>query len=205
MGYGNLSPKNIPANIIASVESLIGWLSLAVSTSLLYGKFAQPAAFLKFSNNAIIAPYKDITALMFRVAPYKNTSLIDAEAKVSLALKLKEEGKPVNKFFELPLEYQTINTLTLSWTLVHPIDEKSPLFNFTREDYKSIEGEIMVFLKAFDDMFSGVVVARTSYTFKEVVLGAKFRSMYYRSKKGEKTILDLQKLNLYHKEDIKIK
>lgn len=204
VGYGTLSPVNIPANFIASMESLIGWLSLAVSTSLLYGKFAQPAAFLKFSKNAVIAPYKDINALMFRVAPYKNTSLIDAEIKVSMALTLEEDGKMVNKFFQLPLEYNTIDTLTLSWTIVHPINEESPLFKLTREDYSSMKGEMLVFLKAFDDMYSGVVVARTSYTFKEIIIGAKFKPMYHRSKEGNKTILNLEKLNAYQKAEIKL-
>ena len=204
VGYGTLSPANIPANLVASVESLIGWLSLAISTSLLYGKFAQPAAFLKFSKNAIIAPYKDITALMFRVAPYKNTSLIDAEVKVSMALTLEEDGETVNKFFQLPLEYHTIDSLTLNWTIVHPITEESPLYKFKREDYTSIKGEMLVFLKAFDDMFSGVVVARTSYTFKEIVIGAKFKPMYYRSKEGTKTILNLGKLNAYQRTEVKL-
>lgn len=202
VGYGSLSPESIPANFIAAVESLIGWLSLAVSTSLLYGKFAQPAAYLRFSNNAIISPYKDITALIFRVAPYKNTSLINAEAKVSLALMLEEDGKVVNKFFELPLEYNSINTLSLSWAVVHPITEESPLYNFTKKDYANNKGEILVFIKAFDDTFSGYVVARTSYTFNELIIGAKFLPMFHRSEEGSKTILDLAKLNAYTRVDV---
>jgi inward rectifier potassium channel len=197
VGYGGMRPTNIPANFVASVEALVGWLSLAVSTGLLYGKFAQPAAYLKFSKNAVIAPYKEITALMFRIAPYKNTSLINAEAKVSLALPVEEEGKTINKFFELPLEYNSVDSLSLSWTIVHPITEESPLYNFTKKDYENIRGEILVFVKAFDDMFSDDVVARTSYTFDEFVFGAKFLPMFYRSKEGEKTVLDIDKLNDY--------
>jgi len=202
VGYGRLNPLSIPASFIASFEALIGWLSLAVATSLLYGRFAKPTAYLKFSPNAIIAPYKDITALMFRVAPYKNTSLIDAEAKVSLGMMLEEDGKTVNKFFQLPLEYNNVNALSLSWTIVHPITEDSPLYKFIKEDYSAITGEILVFVKAFDDMFSSNVVARTSYTFNELIIGAKFQPMYHRSKEGHKTVLDLEKLNLYKPADI---
>lgn len=202
VGYGRLNPTSVTANFIASIEALIGWLSLAVATSLLYGRFAKPTAYLKFSANAIIAPYKNITALMFRVAPYKNTSLIDAEAKVSLGLMLEENGKIVNRFFQLPLEYNTVNSLSLSWTIVHPITEDSPLYKFIKEDYTNITGEILVFVKAFDDMFSSHVVARTSYTFNELVIGAKFHPMYHRSKEGDKTILDLEKLNSYTKAEI---
>lgn len=204
VGYGRLNPTSIPVNFTASIESLMGWLSLAVATSLLYGRFAKPTAYLKFSANAIIAPYKDITALMFRVAPYKNTSLIDAEAKVSLGMILEENGKTVNKFYQLPLEYNVVNSLSLSWTIVHPITEDSPLHKFSKEDYSNISGEILVFIKAFDDMFSSHVVSRTSYTFKELVIGAKFQPMYHRSKEGSKTILDLDKLNFYKLADINI-
>lgn len=202
VGYGRLNPIGMSAGFITSVESLIGWLSLAMATGLLYGRFAKPTAYLKFSDNAIIAPYKDSIALMFRVAPYKNTSLIDAEAKVSLGLMLDEDGKTVNKFFQLPLEYNMVNSLSLSWTIVHPITEESPLYKFTEEDFSNISGEILVFIKAFDDMFSSHVVARTSYTFKELVMGAKFHPMYFRSKVGNKTVLDMGKLNAHHPVDI---
>jgi inward rectifier potassium channel len=197
VGYGRLNPSSTTAGFIASFEALIGVLSLAITTSLLYGRFAKPTAYLKFSANAVIAPYKDISALMFRVAPYKNTTLIDAEAKVSLAMMLEEDGKTVNKFFQLPLEYNSVNALSLSWTIVHPITEDSPLYKFIREDYSNITGEILVFVKAFDDMFSSHVVARTSYTFKELVIGAKFLPMYYRSKEGDTTILDIEKINAH--------
>lgn len=205
VGYGNLNPMNIPANFVASIEALVGWLSLAVSTSLLYGKFAQPAAYLKFSTNALIAPYKDGRALMFRVAPYKNTSLINAEAKISLALTLEEDNKIINKFYELPLEYSSVNSLSLSWTIVHPITEESPLHNFSKLDFEKNKGEVIVFIKAFDDMFSGDVVARTSYIFSEIIYGAKFLPMFYRSKEGKKTILDLSKLNHFTTAEIKEK
>ncbi len=202
VGYGRLNPIGIPAGFIASFEALTGVLTLALTTGLLYGRFAKPTAYLKFSENAILAPFKGNTALMFRVAPFKNTTLIDAEAKVSLGLLLEENGKVVNKFYQLPLEYSVVNTLALSWTIVHPITEDSPLYKFTKEDYENITGEILVFIKAFDDMFSANVVARTSYTFRELVIGAKFKPMYYRSKEGNKTVLDLEKLNAYSHEDI---
>jgi inward rectifier potassium channel len=202
VGYGRLNPVGIPAGFIASFEALTGVLTLALTTGLLYGRFAKPTAYLKFSRNAIIAPYKDITALMFRIAPFKNTSLTDAEAKVNLGLLVEENGRTVNKFYQLPLEYNIINSLSLSWTIVHPITEESPLYKFTKEDYENITGEILIFIKAFDDMFSSHVVARSSYTFKELVIGAKFQPMYHRSREGNKTVLDLEKLNAFTEADV---
>jgi hypothetical protein len=81
--------------------------------------------------------------------------------------------------------------------LVHPITEDSPLYGFTADDFANTNGEVLVYIKAFDDMFSNTVAARSSYTFKEIVFGAKFVPMYKRSSSGEKTILYLDKLNTY--------
>lgn len=204
VGYGRLNPIGILTGFISSFEALIGLLSLAMATGLLYGRFAKPTAYLKFSENAIIAPFNSITALMLRVAPYKNTTLIDAEAKVTLRISLEEDGKTVNKFYQLPLEYSVVNSLSLSWTIVHPITEDSPIYKFISEDYSNLSGEILVFVKAFDDMFSSHVVARTSYTFKELVFGAKFQPMYHKSKEGNKTVLELQKINYFKPADISL-
>ena len=70
----------------------------------------------------LIAPYKDGKALMLRMTPYKNTNFTDAEAKITLGMSVEENGKEVNKFYSLDLEFHKINLLTLSWTLVHPIN-----------------------------------------------------------------------------------
>lgn len=197
VGYGKVSPNSFTTNSLAAFEALIGWSSFAVVTGLLYGRFARPKAYIRFSENALLAPFQDGNAIMMRLAPFKNTTLTDAEAKVTLGLVVEENGKMVNKFYPLPLEYEKVNSLTLSWTIVHPITEKSPFYRFTEEDFKNAQGEILVFIKAFDDMFSNIVVARTSYHFDELVIGAKFDPMYHRSEKANKTILHLDKLNSF--------
>ena len=202
VGYGRISPSGFATSTIAAFEALIGLLSFALATGLLYGRFSKPTAYLKFSDNAIIAPYKDITALMLRLAPYKNTTLTDAEAKLTFGMTIEENGKMMNKFFPLELEFDRANALTLNWTIVHPITENSPFYNFTPDDYANVNGEILVFIKAFDDMFSNTVVDRSSYTLKEVVVGAKFIPMYHRSSTGSKTILDIEKLNSFAEADI---
>lgn len=197
VGYGRISPSGFAMNAVSSFQALIGLLSFAVATGLMYGRFSRPRAFIKFADNAVISPYKEVTGLMIRLAPFKNTTLTDAEAKVTLALITEEDGKTVNRFFNLDLELRTINSLTLSWTIVHPITDESPLYNFTEEDFKNAKGEIIVFVKAFDDMFSNTVIARTSYTLDEVRYGVKFVPMFHRDNEKNTTILDLNKLNLF--------
>lgn len=197
VGYGRISPIGFLSSSIAAFEALLGLLSFALATGLLYGRFSKPIAYLRFSHNALVAPYKDINALMLRVAPFKNTNLVDAAANVTLGMTIEENGIHVNRFYQLELEFSTVNSLTLSWTIVHPITEKSPLYNFTKNDFENIKGEILVFIKAFDDMFSNIVVAKTSYVFGEVHYGAKFEPMYERASTGDKTIIYLNKLNSF--------
>lgn len=199
VGYGHISPTGFFASFVASVEALFGLLSFAIATGLFYGRFSKPKAHIKFSENAIIAPYQEGKALMFRIAPYKNTNLTDAEAKVTLGMKVVENGQEVNRFFSLDLEYNTINALTLSWTLVHPLTEDSPLFGFTEDDFKRQKGEVIIYVKAFDEMYSNTVAIRSSYVFDEIVYGVKFVQMFENSHDRNKTILHLDKLNAYEK------
>ena len=199
VGYGRISPVGFAASAVSTFEAFLGLLSFALATGLFYGRFSRPRAFLRFSHNAIIAPYKDGIALMFRMAPYKNNLLSEAEAKVNLAMQLEENGKMVNRFFNLDLEISKINALALSWTIVHPINEKSPLYNFNYTDMVNAKIEALVFVKAFDEVFSNTVVQRFSYIASEVVWGAKFRMMYHADKKKKATVLDLNKLNDYEK------
>lgn len=199
VGYGHVSPSGFITSLVASVEALLGLLSFAIATGLFYGRFSKPKAFLKFSDHALIAPYQNGKALMLRFAPFKNTVLTDAEARITLGIATEENGVKSNKFYNLDLELEKINLLTLSWTLVHPITEDSPLFVLNEEDFKTTSGEIIVFVKAFDDMFSTTVVKRTSYTFDEVIYGGKFLPMFSRNETNTKTVLHLEDLNTFER------
>jgi inward rectifier potassium channel len=197
VGYGRISPIGFLSSSVAAFEALLGLLSFALATGLLYGRFSKPVAYLRFSHNALIAPYKDINALMLRVVPFKNTNLVDAVVNVTLAMTLDENGVNVNRFYQLDLEFSTVNALTLSWTIVHPINEKSPLYNFTKNDFENTKGEVLVYVKAFDDLFSNIVAARTSYLFEEVHYGGKFDPMFERDDAGNKTVIHIDKLNSF--------
>jgi Inward rectifier potassium channel C-terminal domain/Ion channel len=195
VGYGRISPQGFMASTVSTFEAFLGLLSFAIATGLFYGRFSRPQAFLKFSKNALIAPYKEGTALMFRLTPFKNNSLSEVEVKVTLAITSEEKGKLLDKFFTLDLEFSKINGLALSWTVVHPIDDKSPFHELSKEDIASTDMEVIVFVKAFDEIFSNNVVTRTSYVSSEIVWGAKFKMMYEPNEDKSKTILDIDKLN----------
>ncbi|MBS1600144.1 MAG: transporter [Bacteroidetes bacterium] len=204
VGYGRVNPVGDGANFVAALESMTGFLSFAIATGLIYGRFAKPKAYLIFSDHALVSPYQDITALMFRFASYKdNHTLTNVEIKINLGMTVQEKGKPTFKFYDLELERSRVESLPMNWTVVHPIDEKSPLKDYALDDMKAADIEIYVLVRGFDDVYSTVVLQRTSYTHEEILFNRKFVQMYRESKDGKTTILELQKLN-DHKE-IKIK
>lgn len=196
VGYGRINPISDGADIVASIETMSGWLFFAIVTGLLYGRFTRPKAYIAFSENALISPYKNTTALMFRMVPYKSLHhLSDVKVVVNLSLQIRENGKPEYQFYQLALERSRIDMFNMNWTVVHPINEESPLLNFTKEDLDNSDAEMLVQVTGFDPIFSNMVMARTSYTYKEFVWGAKFKTMYHESEDGATTILDLDKLN----------
>ena len=202
VGYGRISPVGFAASAVSTFEAFLGLLSFAIATGLFYGRFSRPRAFVKFSDNALIAPYKEGTALMFRLSPYKNNSLSEVEVKLTLGITSEENGKLTDKFYDLELEYPKINALALSWTIVHPITDKSPLYGFSKEDIANTDIEVLVFVKAFDEVFSNSVMTRTSYISPEIVWGAKFKMMYHPSEDKNKTILEVDKLNEFDRVEI---
>jgi inward rectifier potassium channel len=196
VGYGRINPVNDLANLIAAVEALTGFLSFALATGLIFGRFSKPRSFLMFSDLVLISPYKDITALTFRFVTYKdNHVLTNLEIKVNIALKVPEDGKDVYKFYDLELERYKIESLPLNWTVAHPIDENSPLVGFTYEDMANADVEIYVLINGFDAVYSSPVQQRTSYTYEEMKFNARFVPMYHDSADGRTTILEMHKLN----------
>lgn len=200
VGYGHVNPVGDAANIVSAIESLTGFLSLAIVTGLIYGRFSKPRSYLVFSDHALISPYKDGKGLMFRFAAFKDKhALSDLEIRVTTGLLLLEKETPVYKYFSLTLERSKVESMPMSWTVVHPIDENSPFNGFTEEDMKTADVELYVMLRGFDDVFSNFVQQRTSYTFNEILFNRKFIPMFRESDDGQTTILELHKLNL-HKE-----
>lgn len=199
VGYGHIYPTGMITNMIAATESIIGLLTFALATGMMYGRFSQPRAYLKYSKNALFAPYKEGVAVMFRMVPYKHRNLSDAEVKATLAMKVQDDGKMSNKFYGLTLEIPKINALTLSWTLVHVVNETSPFYNLSREDLLGSSAEILIFVKAYDETFSNFVVSRTSYEAAQFVYGAKFKLMYHPSTDKQYTVLSIDMVSDYEK------
>ena len=128
VGYGRVNPTGDTANSVAAIESMLGFLSFAIATGLLYGRFSKPKAFLFFSRNALISPYRDGKAFMFRFAAYKDHhTLTNVDIKVNAAMLVEENGKMVYKFYDLDLERNHVESLPMNWTVVHPLNQRKSL------------------------------------------------------------------------------
>lgn len=199
IGYGRVNPIGFLGNLVASAESLMGLMFLALATGVLYGRFSRPVGKIIFSAVAVVAPFKTNLGLMFRLANARNNQITNSDILVFLALRIMENGVSVRKFYELKLERTKINYLPLNWTVVHPIDENSPLFGFSKQDFDASDAEIMVSLNGFDDTYMQNIHSRTSYKHYEVEWNVKFQPMSAPSPDGMTTILDMRKISAIEK------
>ncbi len=198
VGFGRLNPSGWTDSSIAAIESMVGLLGFALATGLLYGRFSRPIIKLLYSKNAIIAPYKDGSGFMFRIANKRKDELIEVEAVVIMSKVVQENGKDIRKFSTLELELDRISVLSMTWTIVHPITERSPMFRMKPEDFKNQSVEWMVMIKCFEETFSQTVHSRTSYQHHELVHGAKFISAIEPGENGS-VIVSLDRINDFEK------
>jgi inward rectifier potassium channel len=205
VGYGHIYPHGIPTSSASAIESMIGLLAFALATGLLYGRFSRPSARIAYSKNLLVAPYKeDGRGLMFRLANQRRSTLIDLEIEVIFSYNEDVNGKTVRKFIPLELERKRVSILTLNWTVVHPLNDDSPLKDITHEDLEKTEANISVLLKSFDDTFSQTVHSRTSYQYDEVIWNARFKPAFDRDEEG-RMVLDLGKISDYEQLDSYVK
>ena len=194
VGYGALYPYGVAANAVAAVEAALGLMGFALATGLLYGRFSRPSARLVYSENMIVAPFRDGQSLQFRIANQRSNVLMELETDmVLMTVEQDSNGQLKRNFTELRLERKQIYFLALTWTLVHPIDESSPLFGKTSEDLERLQAELLILIKGFDDSFSQVVHTRYSYRWDEIIWSARFAQAFEVATEGH-LVLDLSKV-----------
>ena len=194
VGYGHVYPGSNGAGFISSVEALVGVLTFALATGLLYGRFSRPTARIHFSRTAIISRRPDGTpCLQFRIANQRNNILIDLQARV--LLKTVDPTTNDQTYALLPLERSAISFFPLSWTIVHDITPESPLHGLLSANYERLDVEIIIQLKGYDDTFAQEVHARNSYTHAEIDWHRRFIRAYEVGDDGI-AVVDLDQLHV---------
>ncbi|MCB0704797.1 MAG: transporter [Saprospiraceae bacterium] len=196
VGYGAVSPDGYPANILAALGALIGLMSFALATGLVFARFSKPKAAILFSENAIIAPYRGITGFMFRIANKRANKMINLTARVTMSWLEMEDGKKARKFAALKLERDKIYMFPLNWTLVHPIDEESPLHAKTEAELLEMQAEFIILIEGHDETYAQMVHANGSYLSADVRWHKRFEPMYEPTSDG-RTLFNLEKINSF--------
>lgn len=195
IGYGNILPNGMIPNFIVTAESVAGILFVALATGLIFARFSRPILHVRFSEHAIIAPYRGETAFMFRLGNQRRSELVGLQATVTFARFQNCDGMRTRVFDQLTLERPGVLFFPLTWTVVHPIDEHSPLRGLSRQDLIDTQAEFLVLLTATEETFSQSVHTRTSYLGEEVRWGAKFGDIYVPPTPEGLVRVDLRKID----------
>jgi inward rectifier potassium channel len=193
VGYGHISPKGFEASALASLEALFGLMMFALATGVLFARFARPQGQILFSKKALISPFQDGSAFMFRIANMRNNSIINLEAKVTMAWLEEHNGHYTRRFRGLPLDRERVNLFPLNWTIVHPITEDSPLYNKKSAELEKMQPEFVILISGYDETFAQNVHSKTSYTYADLICNGKFKPMYY--EEGGHSVLQLDKID----------
>jgi inward rectifier potassium channel len=194
IGYGGITPRSLAANVIVTIEAFAGLLGFSIATGLSFARFSRPSARIIFSHTALIAPHGQGTAFEFRIANQRTNHLLDVQARVLYSRMETQAGKRVRKFDMLPLLRERVVFLPLHWTVVHPIDEQSPLRGVTHEELRVKDAEFLILLTATDETFSQTVHARSSYKPEEIVYDARFADVFEETSQGVVSI-DIRRLH----------
>lgn len=195
VGYGAMSPIGIAANLIASIDALVGLMTFAIATGLFFARFAKPKAQILFSRQGIVGPYKDsgLNSFQFRIANRRRNKVINLSAFVTMSWVENQSDQKVRRFQSLPLERQSVVMFPLNWTIVHIIDSESPLRGLTPGELEARNAEFIIFIEGFDETYSQQIHATRSYTWKELQWGVRFAPMYHHE--PGYTVLELDKIN----------
>lgn len=189
IGYGAISPGTIYANILVTLEAFVGLLGVAIVTGLAFARFSQPTAKVLFSNVAIIAPYNGVLTLMYRAANQRNNQIIEAQQIATIVRnEVSLEGESFRRFYELKFVRSQTPIFALPWTVMHVIDETSPLYGMTYEDFLTQEAEIIITLTGLDETVSQTIHARHSFIADEILWNYKFVDIFSTTHEGIRMI-----------------
>lgn len=198
IGSSTFVAVGVAANTVQAIELLFGLMGFAVIAGLVFARFSRPTARILYSEHAVIAPYRGITAFEFRVANGRNNQMIEVNAKVLFTRFENVDGRPLRRYYTLPLERDNVTFFPLSWTVVHPIDDQSPLKGLTREEMMASNAEFLILLQGIDETFAQNVHSRSSYRTDEIVWNAKFADVFSGMKERNLTV-DMKKFSKLEK------
>lgn len=189
IGYGAMYPRTVYANAIVTLEATIGLVAIALATGLAFARFARPTARVLFSRVAVIAPYHGIPTFTFRAANQRGNQILEAQLRVYLMRdEISPEGYAMRRFHALKLLRHRTPSFSLSWTVMHPIDENSPFYGSTAESLAQQRVSIVASLTGIDETVSQAIHARHNYAPQEILWNHQFMDIFHDTPNGNRYI-----------------
>ena len=175
VGYGNMSPATLYGHIVATLEIITGMLSMAVITSLVFARFSRPTARILFSKVAVITPFEGVPTLMLRAANQRRSYILEGAASLALVREVRtSDGHTLRRFYDLKLDRSRSPMFALSWTIMHAIDETSPLFGLSAKDVEEGDMRLAITLTGVDETFAAAITARYTYSAEDILFDRRF-------------------------------
>ena len=195
LGYGQITPITIYSNSVATLEAFAGVMNIALAAGLVFARVSRPHARVLFSRPAVITSYEGVPTLMFRVANQRGNQIMEAEITVSLAHQhVTQEGLVMRRFDNLNLIRRSTPLFALSWTVMHPIGEDSPLHGASRASLIEQQAELVVLVSGTDETYGAKIYARHSYIPHEIHWNKRFADILSLGADGRR-ILDLRRFH----------
>ncbi len=185
VGYGYIAPQGLVVNFIAALEALTGLMIFAIITGLLYGRFAKPSAQFIYSKNMLVTPFQEGHSLQFRIINKRKSMIMDLRARILVSFQEKGNART---YLPLELERESVVLFPLNWTIVHPINNQSPLYGKKEKELKQLDAEFIIVLKGYDETFSQEIHSIHSYRHDEIIWNARFNLMYEPNPDGSTTL-----------------
>jgi inward rectifier potassium channel len=195
IGYGNVAPYGFAANLVTTIESLASLLMVGLLAGMIFARFSRPTAKIVYSDRAVIAPYRGITAFEFRIVNARRNEIIEVQAKVLFSRFEQTERGFIRQYYQLAIERDRVTFFPLTWTIVHAIDESSPLYGMKQQDLIDSKAEFLILLNGVDEAFAQEVYSRTSYIGNEIVWNARFASVFTKQTGGRPVMVDLERFH----------
>jgi inward rectifier potassium channel len=189
INYSVMVPKSTYVNTVVIGEAFVGYVVLALFTGMIFARFSRPFSRVVFSKVAVITPFDGVPTLMFRAANQRGNQVLDASMTLTLARQhTSKEGIVMRRFEELKLVRSRTALFALSWTIMHVIDETSPLFGLTEQDLIDRQIELIALLSGSDATMAETIYARYSYGPEDLVRDHRFVDVLFLTPKGQRVV-----------------
>jgi inward rectifier potassium channel len=189
VGYGHMYPVSLYGHVIATLEIMVGMFGLAVITGVIFVRFSRPTARIHFSKGAVISPFDGVPTLMVRVANLRHQAMVEAYFRMILVRSdITVEGEEIRRFYPLKLTFDHLIAFPAVLTLRHQMDQTSPLYGWTADDFKRWDVRIIVSIVAIDTVIPAPIESAGDYNYDHIEWGRRFVEIYHENTEHQWTV-----------------